>query len=127
IFDLDGVITKTADLHAKAWKHLFDEFLQRKATESNKEFIPFDAGTDYLQFVDGKPRHEGIESFLRSRGIALPFGSPKDGPEMETVCGLGVKKNRMFTEELERTGIEVYASTLELIKKLRGKGIKTAL
>lgn len=127
IFDLDGVITKTASVHAKAWKHLFDEFLQKRSEKENIPFIPFDTAKDYLEYVDGKPRYEGIKSFLASRGIEIAMGNPNDAPEKNTICGMGNKKNEMFLQELESEGVEVYNSTIKLIKQLRKRGIKTAL
>ncbi|NGX43441.1 MAG: putative glycosyl hydrolase [Chlamydiae bacterium] len=127
IFDLDGVITKTASVHATAWKRLFDEFLKNHADTEGHPFEPFDPEADYLKYVDGKPRYEGIESFLKSREIEIPLGDPDDPPEQQTICGMGNKKNKMFVEELERSGVEVFPSSIELIKQLRKRGIKTAL
>lgn len=127
IFDLDGVITKTATLHAIAWKQLFDEFLMTRAEKEDHPYEPFDQENDYLKYVDGKPRYEGIISFLKSRKIEIPMGYPDDPPEKQTICGMGNKKNLMFLEELKRSGVEVYYSTIELIKQLRKRGIKTAL
>ena len=88
ILDMDGVITRTAKIHAKAWKKMFDEYLQKKSSEENK-YKPFDIQNDYYKYVDGKPRYEGVESFLKSRGISLPYGTPEDTPDKKTVCGLG--------------------------------------
>ncbi|MGA8165506.1 MAG: trehalose-phosphatase [Waddliaceae bacterium] len=127
IFDLDGVITKTANVHAKAWKQLFDPFLQQHAKKENIPFVPFDIGKDYAIYVDGKPRYDGIQSFFHSRGIVLPKGSPGDSPEENTVCGLANKKNQLFLKELEQSGVEFYQSTIDLIKKLRKKHIKIGL
>ena len=101
IFDLDGVITKTAKVHAAAWKKLFDWFLEKR---QGKEFKPFDRDEDYRRYVDGKPRYKGVKSFLESRGIELPYGSPDDDPDQETMCGLGNKKNTLFHENLEAGG-----------------------
>src|SRR5690554_2463090 len=89
IFDLDGVITRTAKTHAAAWKAMFDEYLQRHAAAHGEPFRPFDMDHDYRRYVDGKPRYDGVASFLASRGIHLPHGSPDDPPQKETVCGLG--------------------------------------
>ena len=100
IFDLDGVVTRTAEVHAEAWKQLFDEYLAARARRFGEPFEAFDRRSDYRRFVDGKPRYEGIASFLASRGIELPFGSPDDPEERETVCGLGNRKNRYFREAL---------------------------
>jgi len=127
IFDLDGVVTRTAKVHAAAWKELFDEYLSHRAQREGQTFQPFAIDTDYLRYVDGKPRYEGVRSFLESRGITLSYGSPEDQPNKETVCGLGNKKNQLFHELLKRHGVEVYRSTVELIRQLRSKGFKTAI
>jgi beta-phosphoglucomutase family hydrolase len=127
IFDLDGVVTRTAELHAQAWKQLFDEYLAVRARRLGEPFRAFDPASDYRRFVDGKPRYEGVVSFLRSRGIELPFGSPGDPEELETVCGLGNRKNRFFQAALARTGGDPYPTTLELISALRERGVRTAI
>ena len=127
IFDLDGVVTRTAEVHAEAWKHLFDEYLAARAQRLGEPFRPFDRSSDYRRFVDGKPRYEGVASFLGSRGIDLPFGSPEDPEESETVCGLGNRKNRYFLEALAKSGVEPYPTTLELIAALRYRGVRTAV
>jgi beta-phosphoglucomutase family hydrolase len=127
IFDLDGVITKTALVHAAAWKAMFDDFLKSWSDKHGKPFVEFTHTNDYLPYVDGKPRYKGVESFLQSRGIDLPFGSPDDKPEMETVCGLGNRKNDAFNKILERDGVEVYDSTVELIHELKKAGIKVGV
>jgi alpha,alpha-trehalase len=119
IFDLDGVVTRTAELHAQAWKQLFDEYLEARARRLGEPFRPFDPASDYRRFVDGRPRYEGVLSFLRSRAIELPFGSPGDPEERETVCGLGNRKTRYFRAALARTGGDPYPTTLELISALR--------
>jgi len=127
IFDLDGVVTRTAEVHAHAWEQLFDEYLAARARGLGEPFRPFDRSSDYRRFVDGKPRYEGVASFLGSRGIELPFGSPEDPEERETVCGLGNRKNGYFREALERTGSHPYPTTLELIARLREQGVRTAI
>jgi len=127
IFDLDGVVTRTAEVHAEAWKRLFDEYLAARGRRLGERFEPFDRRSDYLRFVDGKPRYEGVASFLASRGIELPLGSPDDLDERETVCGLGNRKNRYFQETLERTGAAPYPTTIELIARLRKRGVRTAI
>ena len=117
IFDLDGVITKTATTHSRAWKKMFDNYLQHRSKVNNetyKEFTP----NDYLTFVDGKPRYEGVKSFLESRNINLPYGTPEDRTELETVCGLGNRKNEAFNEVLKKEGVEVYPSTVKLLEQL---------
>ena len=110
IFDLDGVITKTAAVHAAAWKHLFDEYLQKQADQTGESFHAFDPIKDYCEYVDGKPRYDGVSSFLTSRGITLPHGDPSDPPERETVCGLGNRKNVQFLKTLHENGVEVFPS-----------------
>jgi beta-phosphoglucomutase family hydrolase len=127
IFDLDGVVTRTAELHARAWKQLFDDYLAARARSLGEPFRPFDPVSDYRRFVDGRPRFEGIVSFLQSRGIELPLGSPGDPEERETVCSLGNRKNRHFRAALARTGGDPYPTTLELISALRKRGVRTAI
>lgn len=127
IFDLDGVVTKTADVHAATWKRLFDDYLRLRAKRDGTAFKEFDAGEDYLRYVDGKPRYDGVQSFLVSRDIHLERGSPSDGNDVETVCGLGNRKNAMFRAELNANGVEPYESTLELLRALRAAGFKTAI
>lgn len=127
VLDLDGVVTRTADLHAASWKELFDEFLQRRAKSTGISQRPFDIETDYLQHVDGKPRYAGVQAFLASRGIELPYGKSQDPPDRDTVCGLGNRKNEIFNAMLARDGVEVFDSSLDLIRRLRAAGIRTAL
>lgn len=127
LFDLDGVITKTAKTHAAAWKALFDEYLKERATRNGEPFRPFDAEKDYLPYVDGKPRYEGVKSFLESRGVHLPFGTPQDSPDQETCCGLGNRKNRLLVEQLRKHQVEVFGSSVELIRELQAKGFLTAV
>src|SRR5271166_6589450 len=127
IFDLDGVVTKTARVHAASWKRLFDNYLRERATREGVEFSPFDAREDYLRYVDGKPRYDGVQSFLESRGIALPRGKPEDAAEKETVCGLGNRKNALFLAELKEHGVEPYETTICFIRQLRARGFKTAI
>ena len=127
IFDLDGVITRTARVHAEAWKRLFDDFLRERAVRMGAPFRPFEVDTDYPRYVDGKPRFEGVASFLKSRGIELPWGQPDDSEDAATVYGLGNRKNRYFHEHLAREGVEVFESSVRLLRALRRAGIKTAL
>lgn len=123
IFDLDGVITKTAAVHTKAWKKVFDAFLRQKAQEENVPFSEF-TQDDYLNYVDGKPRYQGVASFLKSRNIELPWGTPEDSPSMKTVCGLGNRKNEAFLNTLNEEGAEVYPSTKKLLLELKDAGVK---
>jgi trehalose 6-phosphate phosphatase len=127
IFDLDGVVTRTARVHAAAWKRLFDKYLHQRAAKTGEPFRPFDIERDYRPYVDGKPRYDGVASFLESRGIALPRGDPSDPPEHETVCGLGNRKDQYFHEILQKDGVEVFDSTVALIRRLRNRRIRTAL
>ena len=127
IFDLDGVLTRTASVHAAAWKQTFDGYLGELARRSGMPFREFALGADYLAYVDGRPRYRGVEAFLESRGIRLPPGSPEDSPEQETVCGLGNRKNQLFNEIVARCGVSVYASTLVLIRALLKAGVKVGL
>jgi trehalose-phosphatase len=127
IFDLDGVVTRTAEIHAAAWKKLFDEYLERHVGQHGGTFQPFDIEGDYHKYVDGKPRYDGVKSFLESRQIDLPYGAPDDPPGRETVCGLGNQKNRLFLDLLKQRGVKTYSSTIELIRSLRSKNIRTAI
>lgn len=126
IFDLDGVITQTAKVHAAAWKAMFDEYLRRREQRDGLPFREF-TPQDYLTYVDGKPRYKGVASFLESRDIQLPFGDTNDAPDDETVCGLGNRKNVKFVEVLETDGVEEYPSTVALIKGLRAAGIRVGV
>ena len=124
IFDLDGVITRTALVHSHAWKKMFDDYLRQREKEFGEPFKEFTQKDDYLPYVDGKPRYEGVKSFLESRGINIPFGDPSDVVEMETVCGLGNRKNITFNEVLKRDGVRVYESTVQFMHDLKKEGIK---
>lgn len=127
IFDMDGVVTKTASVHAAAWKRLFDDYLEERAAREDNPFRPFDADADYRHYVDGKPRYDGVVSFLESRGISIPHGEPDDPPDRETVCGLGNRKNSYFQQHLTEHGVDAYESTVDLIRSARASGIKTAI
>jgi HAD superfamily hydrolase (TIGR01509 family) len=127
IFDLDGVITKTALVHSSAWKTMFDGFLKDRETEQGEAFREFTHTGDYLPYVDGKPRYKGVEDFLKSRGINIPFGDPSDTHEMETVCGLGNRKDYAFNEILKRDGVGVYESTVKLIQQLKALNIRVGV
>lgn len=127
IFDMDGVLTRTAAVHSLAWKRMFDDFLRARAESRGEPFREFTHAQDYLAYVDGRPRDQGVEAFLRSRGIALPPGSPEDPPERETIHGLGNRKNAHFNRIIAREGVALYDSTVDLIRDLRGRGIRTGL
>jgi trehalose 6-phosphate phosphatase len=142
IFDLDGVVTQTAAVHAAAWKRLFDEYLQSRAlregaaggaapeaapTGAADPLRPFDLDADYARYVDGKPRYDGVRDFLLSRGIDLPMGDPSDSQDEETVCGLGNRKNAFFNAEVREHGVKTFPSTIEVIGQLHEAGIRTGL
>ncbi|HET7679799.1 MAG TPA: HAD-IA family hydrolase [Xanthobacteraceae bacterium] len=126
IFDLDGVLTETARVHAAAWKAAFDAFLARWAERHALAFQPFDIGSDYLKYVDGRPRHEGIRTFLAARGINLPEGSEQDPEDAETVHALGKRKTRLFLQAL-KMGISPATGGIALLGRLREAGIRTAI
>jgi trehalose-phosphatase len=123
IMDMDGVVTKTAKVHAATWKALFDEYRKR----SRGEWEPFDPDVDYRRYVDGKPRYDGVKSFLKSRNINLPYGSPEDDPDKETVCGLGNRKNALFQDRLKKQGVDIYEPGVRLVKQLNDARFKTAV
>ncbi|MFF1451183.1 beta-phosphoglucomutase family hydrolase [Streptomyces sp. NPDC058274] len=123
LFDLDGVITKTAVVHAAAWKRTFDDFLRRRDGDG---FRPF-GDADYDEYVDGRPRADGVRSFLASRGIELPEGKPEDSPDDETVHGLGNRKNDLLLELIRTDGVEAYDSTLRYVEAVRAHGLRTAV
>ncbi|MCB2102424.1 MAG: beta-phosphoglucomutase family hydrolase [Rhodobacterales bacterium] len=127
LFDLDGVITDTAHVHSVAWKDLFDDYLKAHADLQDIVFEPFDVEKDYRIHVDGRPRYEGVDTFLRSRGIVLPWGDPSDPPEAETVCGLGNKKNNYFHEVLKHEGAEVFDSTVAFCRAVIAAGLRVAV
>jgi beta-phosphoglucomutase family hydrolase len=127
ILDMDGVITKTARIHSKAWKEMFDKFLKTWSKKKKIEFVPFNVKSDYHSFVDGKPRLKGIESFLKSRNIRLPMGKETDDIKDETIIGLGNNKNKMFQKIIKSGDFEVFESTVKLINNLKSKGIKIAI
>ncbi|EEF60608.1 HAD family hydrolase [Pedosphaera parvula] len=127
IFDMDGVITRTAAVHSRAWKAMFDEYLRFREKQYGEPFRAFTHSGDYLSFVDGRPRYKGVAAFLNSRGIQVPFGKPEDEPQKATVCGLGNRKNEFFNRVLEEEGVGLYESTIALIKDLLAGGIKVGL
>jgi beta-phosphoglucomutase family hydrolase len=127
LFDLDGVLTQTASVHASAWKKLFDEFLEPRASQAGEPFVAFDIATDYPRYVDGKPRQDGVQAFLASRGIDLPCGGPDDDPQVQSVQALGQQKDLYFSQALEQQGVEPYASAIALVRSLRALEIKTAV
>jgi beta-phosphoglucomutase family hydrolase len=127
LFDLDGVLTKTAVVHAHAWKQMFDEFLEQRAKADREEFREFDIASDYNEYVDGKPRYDGVRDFLASRGIELPEGEDDDPPAAETVCGLGNRKNDLVLELIERDGVEAYEGSVRFVKLAGEAGLHRAV
>ncbi|HSK90230.1 MAG TPA: beta-phosphoglucomutase family hydrolase [Euzebyales bacterium] len=124
LFDLDGVLTDTAAVHARAWKTMFDEYLRQRAEREGERFVEFTIDEDYKTYVDGKPRYDGVRSFLASRGIVLPDGTPDDDPANETVCGLGNRKNDLVNRLLDDEGVVRYEGSVRLLHRLREQGIK---
>jgi beta-phosphoglucomutase family hydrolase len=127
LFDLDGVLTQTAKVHAAAWKQMFDEFLHRHAEETGTPYVEFDAGRDYDQYVDGKPRLDGTRDFLASRGIELPEGHDDDPPGTPTITGLGNRKNDLVLKKIHDDGVETYPGSVDYVHKVRAAGLKTAV
>jgi beta-phosphoglucomutase family hydrolase len=127
LFDLDGVLTDTARVHAAAWKQMFDEYLRARAERTGEPFQPFDIKTDYGPYVDGKPRLDGTRGFLASRGITLPEGDPTDGPDMETINGLSTKKNNLVNEKIRTVGVDVYPGSVRYLQAVREAGLMTAV
>ena len=127
LFDLDGVLTKTASVHAAAWKRVFDEFLAQRSADTGEPFVPFDIDADYRRYVDGKPRYDGVAAFLESRGIDLPQGTPEDGSGTHSVRALGNLKDRYFMQHLEQHGVEPYDAAIALVRILRAQQIKSAV
>jgi beta-phosphoglucomutase family hydrolase len=127
ILDLDGVVTGTARVHGLAWESMFNDYLKERADRDGTQFIPFNQEGDYLEYVDGKPRMKGVESFLESRGIQLRFGDYDDPPDKETVCGLGNRKNKDFQKILRKEGPDVFDSTINFIKACRQRSIKVGV
>src|SRR4051795_7322197 len=127
LFDLDGVLPQTAKVHAAAWKEMVHAYLRKRAERTGEAFVPFDAGEDYNEYVDGKPRYEGVRSFLQSRGIELPDGTPDDPPSAETIDGLGNRKNELVLELIERDGVDAYEGSVRYVKAAREAGLRRAV
>ncbi|OMC36726.1 hypothetical protein A5740_00170 [Mycobacterium sp. GA-1841] len=127
LFDLDGVLTDTASVHKKAWKAMFDEFLRTRSEQSGEPFVAFDIDDDYLRYVDGKRREDGVRSFLASRGIVLPEGTPKDPTTVDTIEGLGNRKNAMFHQTLKRDGVEVFEGSRRYLEAAVKAGLRRAV
>lgn len=124
LFDLDGVLTQTAKVHDRAWKQTFDAYLERR---DGKAYTPFDTGADYDQYVDGKPRYDGVRDFLKSRAIELPEGDPSDAPDQETVCGIGNRKNELVLEMIKRDGVQPYEGSVRYLEAARDAGLRRAV
>jgi len=127
ILDLDGVITQTASIHANAWKKLFDQYNQQRKEAGKSSYPEFSIDNDYKKYLDGKPRYEGVRSFLESQAIKIPYGKKDDDPQQETICGLGNRKNKFFQEALEEEGVSPFPDTVEKIKEWKAKGLKVAV
>jgi beta-phosphoglucomutase family hydrolase len=127
LFDLDGVLTPTAVVHDAAWKETFDGYLAERASRTGEPFVPFDPVADYAEYVDGKPRADGVRDFLASRHITLPDGSPADPPEAETVYGLGNRKNRRLLEMIRSGGVRPYEGSRRYLEAARAAGLRRAV
>jgi beta-phosphoglucomutase family hydrolase len=127
LFDLDGVLTQTAKIHAAAWKEMFDAFLRKRAEETGEPFESFEIATDYVRYVDGRLRLDGVRGFLESRGIELPEGSEDDPPEVVTVNGLGTRKNNRVLEIIEERGLDTYPGSVRFLEVVRDAGLRTAV
>jgi beta-phosphoglucomutase family hydrolase len=127
LFDLDGVLTQTAKVHAAAWKQMFDGYLRERAHRTGEAFVPFDPVHDYDEYVDGKPRYDGVRSFLAARAIELPEGSPDDPPGAETVHGLGDLKNGIVLKIIREQGVQPYEGSVDYVKAVRAAGLQRAV
>jgi beta-phosphoglucomutase family hydrolase len=127
LFDLDGVLTKTAKVHAQAWKEMFDAYLRERSAKSGETFVPFDPVADYDEYVDGKPRYEGVQSFLASRSIDLPRGRPSDPADAETIDGLGNRKNEIVLRLIREHGVEAYEGSVRYVRAARDAGLRRAV
>jgi beta-phosphoglucomutase family hydrolase len=127
LFDLDGVLTQTARVHAAAWKEMFDEYLRDRAARLGERFAAFEVGTDYEQYVDGKPRDDGVRSFLVSRRIELPEGEPDDPPRAETIAGLGNRKNELVQRAIRERGVEPFEGSVRFVEAAQAAGLRRAV
>ena len=127
LFDLDGVLTDTASVHAAAWKQMFDDYLRARAEREGTEFRPFDVKADYGPYVDGRPRLEGTDTFLRSRGIELPAGGPGDPGDAETIYALSTRKNELVQEKIVTVGVDVYPGSVRYLHAVKDAGLRTAV
>lgn len=127
LLDLDGVVTKTAKIHAQAWKVMFDDYLRERASQLGARYEPFSIKHDYKTYVDGKPRYDGVASFLESRNIYLPHGEETDPADRESICGLGNRKTKRFLDAIRQNGVEIYESTIDFIRRIKSYGLKVAV
>jgi beta-phosphoglucomutase family hydrolase len=127
LFDLDGVLTQTALVHNAAWKQTFDAFLQTWSERHEQPFVPFDSGADYQKYVDGRPRADGVRTFLSSRGITLPEGTPDDGPDADTVNGIGNRKNELVLQKIKEGAVQVYPGSVDYLHAVKAAGLRTAV
>jgi beta-phosphoglucomutase family hydrolase len=127
LFDLDGVLTPTAKVHAAAWQEMFDDYLKARAERTGEKFVPFDTVKDYDEYVDGLPREDGTRGFLHSRGIDLPEGGDDDAEDAETIHALSERKNKLVLEKIKQGGLEAYPGSVRLLKAVRAAGLPTAV
>jgi beta-phosphoglucomutase family hydrolase len=127
LFDMDGVLTKTAAVHAAAWTQMFDEFLQARAKATGGTYVPFDTHDDYDDYVDGKPREDGVRDFLASRDITLPEGHPDDPPDAQTVYGLGNRKNVLLLKRISEDGVQVFDGSVRYLEAVQSAGLHRAV
>ncbi|HWD85361.1 MAG TPA: beta-phosphoglucomutase family hydrolase [Solirubrobacteraceae bacterium] len=127
LFDLDGVLTQTAKVHAAAWKQTFDEYLRQRAEKTGEEFREFDTVKDYDEYVDGLPRYDGVRTFLKSRGIELPEGDPGDPPDAETIDGIGNRKNELVLGLIHEQGVQSYEGSVRYVRAAKEAGLRRAV
>jgi len=127
LFDLDGVLTMTMGIHARCWKQMFDAYLKERAGRLGEEFRPFEIVSDYKPYVDGRLRYDGVRAFLASRGITLPEGGPEDDPSLETICGLGNRKDLLVHRVIAAEGVEILEGSLNVVRKVKALGLATAV
>src|SRR5438094_7487649 len=127
LFDLDGVLTETAKVHAAAWKRMFDGFLRERAAKTGERFVPFDLVADYDEYVDGKSRYDGVRSFLAARSIDLPEGEASNSPSTQTVAGLGNRKNDLVLRLIREHGVEAYGGSVRYVRAAREGGLRRAV
>ena len=127
LFDLDGVLTQTAKVHSAAWKQMFDDYLRKRARRTDEAFVPFDPIREYDQYVDGKPRYDGVRAFLASRGVELPEGDPSDTPDTETIDGLGNRKNEIVLRLIREQGVQPYEGSVRYVEAVQAAGLRRAV